>query len=260
MSQRLSRKDLKHDIRDDAFHHGVEASYEYVAGHRRLLLGAIGGVIAVALLIAGVRVYLLQRERAANEALGEAVKVTAAPIVATGAKPDDPQEPSFPDEKTRDARAVTLLERLREEHGSSGAAAVATVQLGRLRLQAGDEAGARQLWEEFLDDHEGHLLAGAVRVSLLDLDRRAGKAEQVVNELEAALEDDDRPLPEDILLYELAVTREQLGRAEAAREAYQRLSQEYPDSPFAARAGAKARELGGDSPGAPAPSFTAQPS
>jgi tetratricopeptide (TPR) repeat protein len=260
MSQRLSRKEIKHDIRDDAFHHGVEASYEYVSGHRRLLLGVIGGVIALALLIAGVRAYLVSREGKAAEALGHALEVLAAPVVPTGAKPDDPRAPSFPDEASRDARAKALLEEVREEHGSTGAAAVASVHLGRLRLQAKDEAGARALWEEFLEDHEGHLLAGAVRVSLLDLDRRSGKAEEVARELQAALDDDDRPLPEDVLLFELAVTQEQLGKPQEARESYQRLSQEYPDSPYAERASSKVRELGGESPGQPPVNFTVQPS
>jgi tetratricopeptide (TPR) repeat protein len=250
MSQRLSRKEIKHDIRDDAFHHSVGASYDYVASHWGLLAGIIGGVVAVALLVAGGRAYLASRERAASEALGEALRVVEAPVVESGAKPDDPRQPSFADEKSRDAKSAELLAAVHDSYGRSGAGAVAAVHLGRLRLEAGDRDGARELWEEFLADHEEHMLASAVRLSLLDLDRGAGKAEQVANELSAALDDEDKPLPEDVLLYELAVTQEQLGKVEAAREAYQRLGQEYPDSPFAARATAKLRELGVE-PGTP---------
>jgi hypothetical protein len=250
MSQRLSRKEIKHDIRDDAFHHSVEAGYGYVADHRRMLLLVLAGVVAVAVAIAGIRTWMVSRERAAADALAAALEVVEAPVVATGAKPDDPREPSFPDETSRDARAAELLAQVVERYPRSGAGAVATVHLGRLRLTAGDEAAARQLWEEFLERHEGHMLASAVRVSLLDLDRRSGKAEQVASELQAALDDDDKPLPEDVLLYELAVTQEQLGQKDAAREVYQRISQEYPDSPFASRASAKLRELG-EAPAAP---------
>ena len=122
--------------------------------------------------------------------------------VATDARPDDIVEPSFADEASREARGRELLERLREEYPRTAAAEVAAVQLGRLRLEAGDEAGARELWEGFLDDHEDHLLAGGVRVSLLDLDRRSGKAEQVATQLQAWLDAQDKPLPEDVLLYD----------------------------------------------------------
>jgi predicted negative regulator of RcsB-dependent stress response len=259
MSQRLSRKEIKHEIRDDAFRHSVGASYDYVLGHQRTLILAIVGALLLAGAIAGYRVWSLRRERAAGELLGRATIVLEAPVVATGAKPDDLIAPSFPDDKSRDSRGKELLEQLRGEYPRSAAAEVAAVQLGRLRLDAGDVAGARELWLRFLEEREDHLLAGGVRVSLLDLDRRGGKAEQVATQLQTWLDAEDKPLPEDVLLYELAVTHEQLGRTEEARAAYQRIAAEYPDSPFASKASTRMRELGGGQEQA-APTFTVQPS
>lgn len=259
MSQRLSRKEIKHEIRDDAFHHSVERSYDYVLSHRRNLILAIAGVLLLAVAIGGWRAWSLHREREAGALLGRATLALQAPVEATDPKPDDPAQPSFPDEKSRDARGRELLERLREEYPRTAAAEVAAVQLGRLRLEAGDEAAARELWQGFVDDHEDHLLASGVRVSLLDLDRRGGKAEQVATQLQAWLDGQDKPLPEDVLLYELATTQEQLGRTEEARAAYQRIGAEYPDSPFAAKASTRVRELGGGEQPA-APQFNIQPS
>jgi predicted negative regulator of RcsB-dependent stress response len=259
MSQRLSRKEIKHEIRDDAFHQGVERSYDYVRSHRRNLILAIVGVVLLAVAIGGWRAWSLNREREAGALLGRATVVLQAPVVATDARPDDIVEPSFADEASREARGRELLEQLREEYPRTAAAEVAAVQLGRLRLEAGDEAGARELWEGFLDDHEDHLLAGGVRVSLLDLDRRSGKAEQVATQLQAWLDAQDKPLPEDVLLYELATTHEQLGRTDEALAAYQRIGAEYPDSPFASPAAARARELGGGE-GQATPTFNVQPS
>ena len=259
MSQRLSRKEIKHEIRDDAFHQSVERSYDYVVSHRRNLILAIAGAVLLAAGIAGWRAWSLHQESEAGTLLGRATLVLQAPVSATEPRPDDPVAPSFPDEKSRDARGRELLERLREEYPRTAAAEVAAVQLGRLRLEAGDEAGARELWEGFLEDHEGHLISGAVRVSLLDLDRRSGKAEQVATQLQEWLDGNDKPLPEDVLLYELATTHEQLGKTEEARAAYQRIAAEYPDSPFAAKASTRVRELGGGAQPA-APTFTVQPS
>ena len=259
MSQRLSRKDIKHEIRDDAFHQSVEASYDYVRSHRRNLILAIAGALLLAGAIGGWRAWSLHQEREAGTLLGRATLALQGTIQATGAEPDDPAQPTFPDEKSRDARGRELLERLREEYPRTAAAEVAAVQLGRLRLEAGDEAGARELWEGFLEEHEDHLLAGGVRVSLLDLDRRGGKAEQVATQLQAWLDGEDRPLPEDVLLYELATTQEQLGRTEEARASYQRLAAEYPDSPFAAKASTRMRELGGGQQPM-TPTLTVQPS
>lgn len=245
MSQeRLSRKEIKHDVREDAFQQSVAGGVQYVAGHRGMLLGVIAGILALVALVVAWRVWSASQERAAAELLGEAERVLAAPIVTSDAKPDDPRTPSFADEASRTARAQEILQRLREDHGGKAAGAVAAIYLGRLRFDAGDVAGARALWEEFLDDHDEHILAAGVRTSLLDLDRQEGKAQEVADRLRAQLAGDDKPLPEDVLLYELGRTLEQLDQDDEALATYRRLGEEYPDSPYAADAQQKVRELG----------------
>src|SRR5687768_6705232 len=103
-SERLSRKEIKHEIRDDAFRHAVGESYGYVLGHRRnLILGAAAVLLLIAAVI-GWRTWRNRQETAASEKVGQAIKVYEAPIVTTGATPDDPDTPSFPDEKSRQAR------------------------------------------------------------------------------------------------------------------------------------------------------------
>jgi tetratricopeptide (TPR) repeat protein len=246
--QRLSRKEIKHDVRDDAFRHGVTEGYEYVAGHRRLLLAILGGIVALVAVVVGIRMWLESRERAATELLGRAERVMVAPIVTSGAKPDDEAEPTFADEASRSAKATELLEALHDQHASSAPGAVAAIYLGRVRFDAGDKAGARELWQGFLDDHEDHMLAAGVRTSLLELDRADGKAQEVADRLRADLERDDKELPEDVILYELGRTLEQLDKDTEALEVYRRLGDEYPDSPYAGEAQGKVRELGPQGP------------
>jgi TolA-binding protein len=246
-SQRLSRREIKHDVRDDAFRHAVGEGYDYVRGHRRNLVLGIGGIVLLIAAIVGWRVWDVRREAGAADQLGRAIAAYDGPVVATGADPDDPDSPSFPDDKARVARARQLFEQVAGDFGGTGAAGVAGVYLGRIRFQDGDVAGARKAWQEFLDEHPQHILASAVRRTLLDLDRKDGKGEEVVRRLRADLEKDEKPLPEDVILYELGVTLEQLGRRQEAHDAYQRVVEEYPDSAWVSKAQAKVREL------APAP-------
>ena len=242
-SQRLSRKEIKHEIRDDAFRHAVGESYGYVLGHRRNLLLAIGGVVVLIAAVVGWRVWDGKREAAAADQLGRAIAAYDAPVVPSGAQPDDPDAPSFPDEAAKQARAKQLFEGIAKDYSRTGGAAVANVYIGRIRLQAGDAAGARKAWQEFLDGHPDHMLASAVRRTMLDLDRKEGKGEQVVQRLRADLEKDEKPLPEDVILFELGTTLEQLGRRQEAHDAYQRVVEEYPDSAWVGKATAKLREL-----------------
>jgi tetratricopeptide (TPR) repeat protein len=244
-SQRLSRKEIKHDVRDDAFRHSVEVGYDYVRDHRRNLVVAIAAAVVLIGGLAAWRTWSVRREAAASDLLGRAIAAYDAPIAATDAKPDDLVEPSFPTEAARIARAKELFTKLDVDFPRTGAAAVAQVYEGRIHLQEGDAAGARKSWEAFLDRHPDHLLASAVRLSLLELDRREGKAEQIVQRLRADLDRDDKPLPEDVMLYQLGITLEQLKRGQEAKEVFQRVVDEYPDSPFASKAMQKNRDLAG---------------
>jgi TolA-binding protein len=121
---------------------------------------------------------------------------------------------------------------------------VATAYLGGLAAEGGDLERARELWQQFLAEAPQHLLAAEVRLNLLKLDLAQGKAEEVAAQLEAMLAESEKPLPEDVILFELAAVRERLGRTAEALAAYQRIVDEFPRSPFVREAQQKASALG----------------
>ena len=228
MNQRLTRKEIK---RDD-FAAVVGRSMEYAEGHVRTIVYAVVGVLLLALLGFGLYYWNGRRQLAANEALAKALKVHDAQIVKTGAKPNDPDEPSFATEAARRQRARQALEKVRDDYGSADAADVAGLYLARIAADEGKLDQARQLWQDFIDDHGDSILASEARLNLIDLDRKQGKAEQVVQDLRAMLEKGDAPLPQDVILNELGKTLEQLHRPQEAVQSYQRILDECPQSPY----------------------------
>jgi len=245
MSERhLSRKEIKHDIREDKVRTTLEHVFIYLAENTWVIAAVGGGILALIGIVIGVGAYRDRQLDAANEVLGQAIRVYAAPIDTVAPKPDDRQQPTFASTEERNARARELFEQVRREHGGSGPDMVAAVYLGRIHLQDGDEATARELWNEAVAQSDDVLLSSMVTVSLLALDREAGQGEQVVTRLQAELDAPDRTLPTDILLFELAVTFEDLERTSDAQQTFQRLSDEYPESPYAQRALTRATEIG----------------
>ena len=232
MSDRLTRKDIKHDIQHDEFANVLGRSVEYAETHSRGLLLALGGLLVLAALVAGFFLYLGSRRDDASAALGKAIEVYQAPIAATGAKPDDPAKPTFPDEAARRARAKQLFTEVRDDFGLTDAADVAGLYLGRIAAAEGDMATARQLWTDFVDDHGDHFLASQARLNLYQLDRQEGKGEAVVGRLQALLAESEPELPKDVALYELAQTYEQMKRKPEAQASYQKLIDEYPQSAY----------------------------
>lgn len=248
MSQRLTRKEIKHEVQKDSFVNIIDHTVEYAESHTRSILLIVAALVVVGLGTWGVVAYFGHRSAASNRALAKAIDVAKAEVVATDAKPDAPDHPTFADAATRDAKAKELFELVRADFPRSDSADIAGVYLARYAADSGDLARARELWQAFLDHHSDHALAAEVRINLMQLDRQQGKAEQVAAALEKMLDEQDKPLPEDTILYELALTREQLGKHDEALSAYQRIVDEYPRSPYVSEA---QKKVGGTAAGSP---------
>lgn len=241
MNQRPTRKEMK---RDDLVV-ALERSRGFVEENARILVLAGVGLAVAVLLGAGVWWWLAVQETKANEALGEALEVMRAPV-GDEADAAEPGDLTFPDAAARRARAEELFTDLRASYRFSDPADVASVYLAQIAAEGGDLDRARELWRDFVDQHDDHLLADQVRINLIQADRQAGSAEQVLTELSAMLDaaPESRPLPGDVILAEMARTYEALDRSDEARARWRQLADEYPASPYAA----EARQAAGPAP------------
>lgn len=235
----LTRKEIKRDEITQALGRTVD----YATSHSQLLIKGVVAVVAIAAVAGLTFLYLRHRESKAGAALAGAMRVYQAEINPTTPKPDDPIKPSFPDVASRSAKAKELFESVRSRFGGAEAGRVAKVYLGRIAAEAGDLATARTLWQEALDGAPRAVLASELELNLMKLDRAQGKDDEVAKRLEAMLEKAEKPIPEDVILFELATVREKLGKTDEALSAYQRIVDEFPRSPYMTEAQQKASTL-----------------
>ncbi|HXU29830.1 MAG TPA: tetratricopeptide repeat protein [Thermoanaerobaculia bacterium] len=243
-STHLTRKEIKRDEVAAA----VGRSVDYAQSHGRTIGIGIGAAVLVLLVLLGFWGFRASQRGKASAALGEALQLASAPIQATGATPDDPDTPSFATPEARRARAKKAFENVRETFRFSAAAEVASVYLGQIAAEEGKLDEARKLWEDYVDDHPDDMLAGNVKLNLIELDRRAGKTDAIIASLEKMLDASDGPLPKDAILYELATAYESAKRETEAKKTYQRILDEYPQSGYHTLAQQK---VGGAGAGAP---------
>ncbi len=236
MSHRLTRKEIKHDIRDDEVRSRLVRIFEFLQERPSVVVGAVVGLVVLVLGVTALLAYLDNRGEAASEELASALRIAGAPVTEADAKPDDPEEPSFPTEDAKRTRAKEAFEEVRGGVGSSVAGEVADLYLADIAARDGDTEAAREIWESFLADHENHVLALSVRLNLIHLDRQDGRVQEVADELQRELDSASRALPEDVVLFELAQTLEELGRADDAALLYQRILDEHPKSPYTEQA------------------------
>ncbi|MDA8016494.1 MAG: tetratricopeptide repeat protein [Thermoanaerobaculia bacterium] len=232
MSERLTRKEIKHDIREDEVQSFLLTAVEKVMERPKFYAGLLGAFLGIGVVISAVTAYLDHRADQASFELAEAIRVYGATVDAEKPDPNDPIAPVFASEEER-------LEAVKEKLGqiSSGTPAeLAKLYEADIALDNGDSETARQIWQDFLKGRSDHALALSVRLNLLALDRAEGKAEQVADALQSQLDSVEKELPEDVLLFELAQTRDALGQSDEAQELYQRLVDEHPQSPYTAEA------------------------
>ncbi len=230
MAHDLSREDLKRNELGEA----VEAGMSFAETHLRVILGIVVGVVVAAVAVWAAWAWRGSRIEAASEALGEAQRVAAGEIVASGAKPEDPRTPSFTSVRERDEKARALFAAIVERYGNAGPALASRLRLAEMAFAAGDRAEARQHYERVIAAGDDNALAATASLGLAALDRAEGRTSEGIARLQHDLANGRGPLPADVLLAELARTQEAAGQPADARATWRRLVDEHPQSAWAA--------------------------
>ncbi|MEM8932565.1 MAG: tetratricopeptide repeat protein, partial [Acidobacteriota bacterium] len=198
----------------------------------RFYINIVVGVLAAGLAITGGIAWMDHQRDVAHGELAKVVNLAGAPVVEEDAQPDDANAPSFASAEARREKVTAAL----DEVGGGVASEIADLYRAQIALDSGDAATARTIWEAFLNSNSDHALATSVRINLIHLDRQEDRATEVADRLQQELDGTKKTLPEDVLLFELAKTREALGEADAAKDLYQQIIDEYPTSGYVAAA------------------------
>lgn len=231
--RREHRRELKHD----KFVDEMGSLSSRAKDNQRFLLTITLGVVAAALVVYGIFFYRNNREQQAQDVLAGAIDTIDSPLLSAPGS-QQPQQPGakYKTEAERNAAAEKQFKDLEAKYGGTDAADVGNLYLARLDAGRGDVAGARKLLNAFIDEHPKHLLVGSARFSLYQIRIENGEAAQVASELQNEINKSDPVLPADSLLVLLAHAWDVLGNAQKSKEAYRRITTEFPDSPYALEA------------------------
>lgn len=230
----------RHDLKHDRFVDEIGELSSRARANQRLLLTLGLGLIVLAAAVYGFLFYKNRQEEKAQLALAAAIETIEEPVGDT-----PPQEgaaaPKFKTATDRDAAAEKQFRDVRSKYSGTDAADIAGLYLARMAVAKGDTATARKGLEDFIDDHGDHPLLGASALySLYQLRIENGEAAQVVKELDTELAKAEPALPGDALLILLAQAYDVQGNVAKAREAYRRITTEFPDSEYAVEAARRA--------------------
>jgi tetratricopeptide (TPR) repeat protein len=222
---RITRRELKRNELVDTFGKTVD----YVSHHRRGAIEAIAAAAGILILAAGFFLFRGWREREAGRELSTALEILETPLAGDPAAAAAAR--TFPTFAAREQEAVRHLKAASKKGATSAGRAAQVILAAR-----GDKpAQSSESFAKAARDEQAEV-AAAAEIDAARLLSAEGKTTEAIDRLKRAIESPKSAAPKDALLFVLAETYEKAGSSADARATYQRLVNDYPNSPYRADA------------------------
>jgi TolA-binding protein len=202
----------------------------------------IGLAVALGVVAVGAIGYLAWRENVQSKAhalLADALAVQEArvgPPAAPGTPGAATNGLTFPTERERSQAALTKFKFAADKYPSSDAGIYARYEEASTEVALGNLKGAAATYQQVIDKAGNRIYGQMARLGLAETQARSGQYDQAINTFKQLSQQKEGPLPVDGILIELGRTYLDAGRKGEAQQTFNRLVQEYPESPFNADA------------------------
>jgi len=171
----------------------------------------------------------------AHVLLAEALVVQQArigpPAAATGTS-----GLTFPTERERFEAAAAKFKLVADTYPSTDDGIFGRYQEAASLMALGKPADAAKAYQLVIDRSGDRLYGQMARLGLAEAQARAGQYDQAINAFKELAQRKDGPLPVDGILMQLGRAYLDAGRPNEAQQTFNRLVEEFPDSPFNAEA------------------------
>ncbi|HUO85474.1 MAG TPA: tetratricopeptide repeat protein [Thermoanaerobaculia bacterium] len=223
---RETRRSIKHD----KFIDEMQVAASFARRNQRLVIGGAIAILLIIGLVVGLFAWQRRNEEKAQVALADAIAAQESPLKSEG--DSTIARARYETAEERASAAEAMFRQVVDQYGGSDAADVARLYLAQIEAGRGKYDLARALLEAFAREHSDHVLAAGARLSLIKITLAEGKPQEAITEIERQLGETEKPLPADVLLAALAQAYELNGEPQKARDVYQRLVTEFPESAY----------------------------
>lgn len=205
---------------------------ELVEARRREMTLVAAAAVIVAAVAAGYFIWRARVSSRAHELLAQAMVVQDARV----GPPPAPGQPAgglyFPTEREREQAALTKFKVAADTYPSTAAGLYARYQEAATWMALDSPTQAAAAYQQVVDGAGNGIYGQTARLGLAEAQARAGQYDQAINTFKELAQRKDGPLPIDGILMRLGRTYLDAGRRADARQTFNRLVEEYPESPF----------------------------
>jgi tetratricopeptide (TPR) repeat protein len=208
---------------------------EVFTARQRDLAWIVGVFLVVGASALGYWAWHQREQQGAQKLLADAMVVAEArigpPAAATGGT-----GLTFPTERERAQAALAKFKAAADAYPTSDAGLFARYQEASTQVVLGNPAEAAKAYQVVIDRAGNRLIGQTARLGLAAAHASGGQFDQAITTYKELAQRKDGRLPIDGILMELGRVYRDAGRAGEAQQTFNRLIEEFPDSPFNADA------------------------
>ncbi len=229
----------RHRLKENEVASTVVRAREFLESYHTPILAAGIGLLVV---VIGVAAYVMYRSRIdsrSREMLAGAMTVAqtqVAPAPVPGAAPAPRPAGGFPNAQVRDEAALAAFMAVADQYPTSAAGIEARYHAAATLTALGRYPQAVQIYQDVIARAGNSIFGVMAKLGIADAEAASGKYDAAIatyREMAAAPADD---LPVDGILMQLGHACQAAGKTADARQAFKRIVDEFPQSPYAADA------------------------
>jgi len=200
-------------------------------------------LVALVVIVAAVVAFVMWRGASSSKAaamLADAMtaeRAQVAPAPAPGATTPAPAPAgSYPTEKARDEAALAKFMAVADAYPSSDAGIAARYHAAAMLMALGRHPEAQQRYQDVMDRAGTSVYGQMAKLGKADAEVAAGKFDGAIAVYKELSADKEGPLPLDGILMQLGRACDAAGKSGDARQAFKRIVDEFPQSPYSAEA------------------------
>ncbi|MBS1817691.1 MAG: tetratricopeptide repeat protein [Acidobacteria bacterium] len=231
-------------LKENELAHLAAAAGDLVQERGKPILTAVVAIVVVVAAVGGYIGWKNSVESNAHAKLAAALAIEEARVGPPAAFGTQPQSgPSYVSVREKNQALMGKLKEVADAYPSSDAGLYARYRQGSTAMALGDPKGAAAAFQQVISQGGDGVYAQMARLALAEAQAQTGEYDAAIATFRDLSQRKDGQLPVDGLLIRLGRVQLDAGKTSEAEQTFNKLVQEFPDSPFTADARKELEQL-----------------
>ena len=226
------KRNERHHLKENELVQLASRTREAIDARQREFGAVAIAVILVAVAAIGYYAWRSRVEGRAGSMLADAVILSEARVGPPPAPGTPATGPSFPTEREKYEATAAKFKAVADEYPSSDAGVFARYREGSTQMALGNTKEAAAAYQQVIDRAGSGLYGQMARLGLAEVQAPEGQYDSAISTNKGLADTNDGPRPVDGHQMQLGRTYREAGKATEAQQTFNRVVEEFPESPF----------------------------